>query len=197
MALPVVYAVRHGETEWSISGQHTGVTDIPLTAHGEAVAHRLAERLRGLKFAAVFTSPLQRARKTCELAGFGAQAEVLPDAIEWNYGKYEGVKTVDIHRERPDWDLFRDGCPDGENAAMIGARADRVIARARAVNGDAIIFSSSHFLRVLAARWIELDPSGGRRFVLSTAAVSIFGYEHNKLTEPVIQLWNDAKHTQD
>jgi probable phosphoglycerate mutase len=197
MALPVVYAVRHGETEWSISGQHTGVTDIPLTEHGVAVAHRLAERLRGLKFAAVFTSPLQRARKTCELAGFGAQAEVLPDAIEWNYGKYEGVKTVDIHRERPDWDLFRDGCPDGENAAMVGARADRVIARARAVNGDVIIFSSSHFLRVLAARWIELDPSGARHFVLSTAAVSIFGYEHSKLTEPVIQLWNDAKHTED
>ena len=197
MALPVVYTVRHGETEWSISGQHTGVTDIALTEHGEAVAHRLAERLRGLKFAAVFTSPLQRARRTCELAGFGAQAEVLADAIEWNYGKYEGVKTVDIHRERPDWDLFRDGCPDGENAAMIGARADRVIARIRAVNGDAIVFSSSHFLRVFAARWIGLPPTGGSHFVLSTAAVNMFGYEHNKLTEPVIQLWNDAKHTQD
>jgi broad specificity phosphatase PhoE len=196
MAIPVVYTVRHGETEWSISGQHTGVTDIPLTAHGEEVAHRLAERLKGLKFAAVFTSPLQRARRTCELAGFGAQAEVLSDAIEWNYGKYEGVKTHDIHKERPDWNLFRDGCPEGEDAAAVGARADRVIARIRAVNGDAIVFSSSHFLRVFAARWIGLPPTGGAHFVLSTAAVNMFSYEHNSLDEPVIRLWNDARHTE-
>ena len=196
MAVPVVYTVRHGETEWSISGQHTGVTDIPLTAHGEEVAHRLAERLKGLKFAAVFTSPLQRARKTCDLAGFGAQAEVLSDAIEWNYGKYEGVKTVDIEKERPGWNLFRDGCPGGEDAAAIGARADRVIARIRAVKGDVIVFSSSHFLRVFAARWIGMPPNGGAHFVLSTAAVNMFSYEHHSLDEPVIRLWNDARHTE-
>ena len=192
MALPVVYAVRHGETEWSLSGQHTGVTDIPLTAHGEADAGKLADRLRGLKFAAVFTSPLQRARKTCELAGFGAQAEVLSDAIEWNYGKYEGVKTHEIHKEQPDWNLFRDGCPDGETADMVAARADRVIARIRALNGDAIVFSSSHFLRVFAARWIGLPPTGGAHFILGTTGVNIFGYEHNNLAEPVIRVWNDT-----
>jgi broad specificity phosphatase PhoE len=195
--LPRLFLARHGDTAWTESRQHTGRTDLALNEAGEARARQIGEKLRRYSFAAVFTSPLQRARRTCELAGFGAQAEVLADAIEWNYGKYEGVKTVDIHRERPDWDLFRDGCPDGENAAMIGARADRVIARIRAVNGDAIVFSSSHFLRVFAARWIGLPPTGGSHFVLSTAAVNMFGYEHNKLTEPVIQLWNDAKHTQD
>ena len=194
MALPVVYAVRHGETEWSLSGQHTGVTDIPLTAHGEADARKLSARLGGLKFAAVFTSPLQRARKTCELAGFGAQAEVLSDAIEWNYGKYEGVKTHDIHKEQPDWNLFRDGCPEGETADMVGARADRVIARIRAINGDVIVFSSSHFLRVFAARWIGFPPTGGAHFILGTTGVNVFGYEHNNLAEPVIRMWNDTRH---
>ncbi len=195
MPLPVVYAVRHGETEWSLSGQHTGVTDIALTEHGERDAARLGERLRGLTVAAVFTSPLQRARRTCELAGFGGQVEILADAIEWNYGDYEGVRTPDIQRDRPGWDLFRDGCPGGETAAQIGARADRVIARIRAIEGDVVLFSSAHFLRVLAARWLGLEPEGGRHFILGTAAVSIFGYEHNNLAEPVIRLWNDTSHT--
>ena len=194
MAVPVVYAVRHGETEWSLSGQHTGITDLPMTERGERDAARLAERLRGLNFAQVFTSPLRRARRTCELAGFGEGAEILPDAIEWNYGDYEGVRTVEIQRERPGWDLFRDGCPGGESAAEIGARADRVIARLRGVEGDALLFSSAHFLRVLAARWLGLDPTGGRHFILGTAAVSVLGYEHNNLAEPIIRLWNDTRH---
>ena len=194
MAVPVVYAVRHGETEWSLSGQHTGVTDIPLTPQGERDAARLGERLSGLVFARVFTSPLQRARRTCELAGFGAEAEILGDAIEWNYGDYEGVRTADIHRDRPGWDLFRDGCPGGEAAAEIGARADRVIARIRASDGDVMLFSSAHFLRVFAARWLGLEPTGGRHFILGTAAVNILGYEHNNLAEPIIRLWNDTGH---
>jgi probable phosphoglycerate mutase len=194
MALPIVYAARHGETEWSLSGQHTGVSDIPLTAHGESDALKLGERLRTLTIAKVFTSPLIRARRTCELAGFGAQAEVLPELIEWNYGAYEGVKTHDIHKERPGWDLFRDGCPDGETAAQVGARADRAIAKIRAVNGNVLIFSSSHILRVFGARWIGLDPSNGSHFVLSTTALNVLGYEHENLAEPVIRTWNDVSH---
>ena len=194
MALPVVYVARPGETEWSLSGQHTGVTDLPLTEHGERDAGKLGERLKGITFAKVFSSPLQRARRTCELAGFGGQAEVLPEAIEWNYGAYEGVRTHDIHRERPGWDLFRDGCPDGETAALVGARADRVIGRMRAVEGNVILFSSSHFLRVFAARWLGLDPAYGRHFVLGTTALSTLGYEHDNLAEPVIRIWNDTRH---
>jgi broad specificity phosphatase PhoE len=194
MALPLVYVVRHGETEWSLSGQHTGVSDIPLTENGEHAARRLGSRLSGMNFARVFTSPLMRARRTCELAGFGDRADILNDATEWNYGRYEGVRTPDIHRERPGWDLFRDGCPDGETAALVGARADRVIAAIRAIEGDALLFSSSYFLRVLAARWLGLEPIGGRHFMLDTAALSIFGYEHNNRDEPVIRVWNDTRH---
>jgi probable phosphoglycerate mutase len=194
MALPIVYAARHGETEWSLSGQHTGVSDIPLTVHGESDALKLGERLRTLTIAKVFTSPLQRARRTCELAGFGDQAEVLPELIEWNYGDYEGVKTHDIHKERPGWDLFRDGCPNGEAAPQVGARADQVIAKIRAVDGNVLVFSSSHILRVLAARWIGLPPNGGSHFVLSTTALSVFGYEHENMAEPVIRVWNDVAH---
>lgn len=194
MALPLIYVARHGETEWSLSGQHTGVTDIALTENGEEAARRLGNRFRGMHFAQVFTSPLWRAKRTCELAGFGDRADILHDAMEWNYGRYEGVRTVDIHEERPGWDLFRDGCPEGETAAMVGARADRVIAAMRAAGGDVLLFSSSHFLRVLAARWLGLGATGGRHFVLDTAALSIFGYEHNNLDEPVIRVWNDTRH---
>lgn len=194
MAIPTVYAARHGETEWSLSGQHTGITDLPLTENGERDAGKLGLRLRGLSVAKVFTSPLQRARRTCELAGFGAQAEILPELMEWNYGEYEGVRTRDIHRERPGWDLFRDGCPGGETAAHVGARADRAVEIIRRIEGDVLLFSSSHFLRVLAARWLGLDPTGGRHFVLSTTALSAFGYEHNNLAEPVIHMWNDVRH---
>jgi broad specificity phosphatase PhoE len=196
MALPTVYAARHGETEWSLSGQHTGVTDLPLTEHGEREARQLGERLRRLAFARVFTSPLQRARRSCELAGFGAQAEVLPDLIEWNYGQYEGVRTHDIHRQRPGWDLFRDGCPGGETAALVGARADRVVGLIRGIAGDVLLFSSAHFLRVLAARWIGLEPIGGRHFVLGTAALSAFGYEHEDRAQPVIRMWNEVRRSE-
>ncbi len=189
--LPVLYLARHGETAWSLSGQHTGRTDLPLTPHGEAAARALGERLRGRSFAKVLTSPSQRARRTCDLAGFGGGAETEPDLAEWDYGDYEGRRTVEIHAERPDWQLFRDGCPGGETAAQIGARADRVIARIRAVGADVLAVSSAHILRVLGARWLGLEPEGGRLLLLGTASLSLLGYEHN-LDEPVIRLWNDT-----
>jgi broad specificity phosphatase PhoE len=192
-ALPIVYLARHGETAWTLTGQHTGLTDLPLTERGERNARRLEERLRGVTFAKVFTSPLQRAMRTCELAGFGSVAEIDRDLLEWNYGKYEGRLTTDIHRERPDWQLFRDGCPGGESPNEVGTRADRVVKRSRAVGGDVLLFSSGHFLRVFAARWLGLDAAFGRYFVLSTASVSALGYEHN-VSEPVIRLWDDTRH---
>jgi broad specificity phosphatase PhoE len=189
--LPVLYLARHGETAWTLSGQHTGLTDLPLTERGEQDARRLGERLRGLTFARVLTSPLQRAARTCELAGFGSAAEVDRDLTEWNYGRYEGRTGAEIHAERPDWQLFRDGCPGGETAVQVGARADRVISRVRAVQGDILLFSSAHVLRVLAARWLGLEPGAGRYFLLSTASLSALGYEHNR-SQPVIRLWDDA-----
>jgi len=192
-ALPVVYLARHGETAWSLSGQHTGRTDLPLTEGGERNARALGVRLRGLVFAKVFTSPLQRAAHTCDLAGFGNAAERDPDLMEWDYGEYEGRRTAEIHVERPDWQLFRDGCPGGESPAGIGARADRVVRQVRAVAGDVLLFSSGHFLRVLAARWLGLESAGGRYLLLGTAALCILGYEHN-LSEPAIRLWNDTHH---
>jgi broad specificity phosphatase PhoE len=189
--LPVVYLARHGETGWTISRQHTGLTDLPLTAQGEAEAVRLGERLKGLTFAAVLTSPLRRAFRTCELAGFGSVAEIEPDLVEWNYGAYEGRTSADIHAERPDWELFRDGCPGGESPDQIGARADRVIRRVRAIEGNTLLFSSGHILRVFAARWLGLVPGAGRHFLLGTASLSALGYEHNR-AEPVIRLWNES-----
>ena len=191
--LPVVYLARHGETAWSISGQHTGLTDLPLTDRGESTARRLGERLKELRFDRVFTSPLQRAVRTCELAGFGARAEVDRHLLEWNYGEYEGRRTKDIHAERPDWDLFRDGCPGGESPQQIGARADRVVSSIRELRGNVLIFSSGHILRVITARWLGLEPAGGKYFLLSTASLSALGYEHN-ISKPVIQLWNDTNH---
>jgi len=152
--------------------------------------------LLGLKFARVFTSPLQRAHRTCELAGFGAVAETDRDLVEWDYGDYEGRTSADIHNERPEWQLFRDGCPNGESPTQVGARADRVVARARAVRGDVLIFSSGHFLRVLAARWLGLEAAGGRYFVLGTASLSALGYEHD-LSQPVIRLWDETRHAGD
>ncbi len=191
--LPVVYLARHGETAWSLSGQHTGLTDLPLTYRGERNARRLGQQLMGRSFARVFTSPLRRASDTCELAGFGAQADVDRDLLEWNYGQYEGRRTAEIHADRPDWQLFRDGCPGGESPAEVGARADRVVSRVRAVEGDVLIFSSGHFIRVLTARWLGLEPQAGRYFLLSTASLSTLSYEHN-LSQPVIQLWKDTHH---
>ena len=191
--LPIVYLARHGETAWTLTGQHTGLTDLPLTERGERNARRLEERLRGVTFANVFTSPLQRATRTCELAGFGAVAEIDRDLLEWNYGEYEGRLTTDIHKERPDWQLFRDGCPGGESPNEVGARADRAVKRMRGVKGDVLLFSSGHFLRVFAARWLGLDAAFGRYFLLSTASLSALGYEHN-LSAPVIRLWDDTRH---
>jgi len=192
-ALPVIWLARHGETAWSLSGQHTGLTDPPLTERGERNARQLGERLQGLKFAKVFTSPLRRAARTCDLAGFGAAAEVDRDLLEWNYGDYEGRTSADIHSERPDWQLFRDGCPGGELPSQVGARADRVVNRVRAIEGDVLIFSSGHFLRVLAARWLGLEAAGGRHFLLGTASLSALGYEHD-LSQPVIRLWDETRH---
>lgn len=191
--LPVIYLARHGETAWSLTGQHTGLTDLPLTERGEQNARALGERLVALNFGKVFTSPLQRAARTCELAGFGAVAEVDRDLLEWNYGQYEGRRTAEIHAERPEWQLFRDGCPGGESADQVGARADRVVGRMRAVEGEVLLFSSGHFLRVLAARWLGLEPAAGRFFLLSTASLSALGYEHNR-SQPVIRLWDDTRH---
>jgi len=185
--------LRHGETGWSLAGQHTGRTDIPLTACGECQARSLAQRLAEAVFARVLTSPLSRALRTCELAGFGGQAEIDADLQEWDYGQYEGQRTADIRQERPGWDLFRDGCPGGELVEVVGARADRVMARLRGTEGNVLVFSHGHGLRVLAARWLGLPAGAARHFVLSTAALSILGYEHTR-DEPAIRLWNDDRH---
>src|SRR5438477_5857102 len=168
--LPVLYLARHGETAWSLTGQHTGLTDLPLTERGERNARQLGQRLSGLAFAKVFTSPLQRALRTCELAGFAAIAEVDRDLLEWNYGDYEGRRTAEILVERPDWQLFRDGCPGGESPSQVGARADRLVHRMRAIEGDVLLFSSGHFLRMLAVRWLGLEPAAGGFLLLSTAS---------------------------
>lgn len=192
--LPVIYVARHGDTAWTISGQHTGVTDLPLIPSGEVNAARLGERLKGMKFAKVFTSPLRRALRTSELAGFGAVAETYADLVEWNYGQYEGRRSQEILAERPDWDLFRDGCPGGESPAEISERADRVVKRIRLVPGDVLLFSSAHFIRVLASRWLALAPeSMGKYLLLSPSSLSALSYEHN-LSQPVIRLWNDDHH---
>jgi broad specificity phosphatase PhoE len=191
--LPIIYLARHGETAWSLSGQHTGLTDLPLTARGEENAQRLGKRLAGLSFSKVFTSPLQRARRTCELAGFGKVAEVDNNLLEWNYGDYEGRRTAEIHAERPDWQLFRDGCPGGESPGQIGARADKVVDRVRPIQGNVLLFSSGHFLRVFASRWLGLEPATGRFLVLGTASLSMLGYENN-LSQPAIRLWDDTNH---
>jgi broad specificity phosphatase PhoE len=187
--LPQITLVRHGETAWSRSGQHTGRSDIPLTPAGEDAARALAPRLAKNSYAAVWSSPSSRAVTTCALAGFGAGRVIEPDLAEWDYGTYEGRTTKDILTERPGWRLFRDGCPGGEDAADVGARADRVIARIRALDADLILFSSAHVLRVLAARWIGLPPEGGALLVLGTASVSVLGYEHDR-SEPVLRGWN-------
>lgn len=191
--LPLIYLARHGETAWTVSGQHTGLSDIPLTMRGEQNARRLGDRLKGLIFAKIFASPLKRVRQTCELAGYGRLAETDPDLTEWHYGEYEGLTTAQIREKRPDWQLFRDGCPGGESLDEVAARADRVIARVRAVACTVLLFSSGHFLRVLGARWIGLDPSAGRLLFLGTATLSSLGYEHG-LEQPVLRLWNDSRH---
>jgi broad specificity phosphatase PhoE len=191
--LPIIYLARHGQTEWSKSGQHTGLTDIPLLPEGEYDAARLGARLRKIQFAAVWTSPLVRAARTCELAGFGGVAKVDPDLVEWNYGEYEGLTNAQIQERYKGWRVFEHGCPGGETPEQVAARADRVLARARAAGGNVLLFSSGHFTRMLGARWIGLPPVSGELFTLATASLSGLGYEHN-LNEPVIQLWNDVSH---
>jgi probable phosphoglycerate mutase len=193
--LPAIYLARHGETAWSLTGRHTGLTDLPLTERGERNAQRLGKRLAGLSFAKVFTSPLRRATRTCEMAGFGTVAEADPSLVEWNYGDYEGLQTAQILAQRPDWQLFRDGCPNGESPSQVGARADRVLTGLREIQGDVLIFSSGHFLRVLAARWLALEPAGGRFFMLRTASLSSLGYENDKC-QPVIRFWDDTRHAE-
>jgi probable phosphoglycerate mutase len=194
--LPIIYVARHGETAWTITGQHTGRTDLTLTERGERNARRLGERLKALAFASVWTSPLQRAMRTCELAGFGGIAQVDPDLVEWNYGQYEGRRTAEIRAQRPDWELFRDGAPGGESPQEVSARADRVVRRVRAAGGDVLVFSSGHFIRVLATRWLGLEPTPNCKFfMLSTASLSALGYEHD-LSRPVIRLWNETRHVE-
>jgi broad specificity phosphatase PhoE len=191
--LPDVYLARHGETAWTISRRHTGLTDLPLTERGVRNARSLGERLKGMTFSQVFTSPLQRAHHTCELAGFGNAAVVDPDLVEWNYGDYEGLTTAEIVQKRPGWHIFSDGCPGGESVAEASARADRLVRKLRAFDGEVLLFSSSHILRVLTARWLGLETIAGRYFYLGTATLSALGYDHTN-EEPVIRLWNDARH---
>jgi broad specificity phosphatase PhoE len=191
--LAVHHLARHGETAWSLSGQHTGLTDLPLTPVGEHHAALLGKRLRGIAHREIWTSPLQRARKTCELAGLSGNAQTDADLVEWNYGAYEGRRSAEIHVERPQWNIFRDGCPGGESPEDVLARAQRVVGRLRATSGNVIIFSSGHFLRVLGACWLGLEATAARFGILGTASLSALGYEHDA-SEPVIRLWNDTSH---
>jgi len=193
--LPEIHIVRHGATAWTESGQHTGLSDIPLTEQGERQALQLGKYLHG-RYDHVFSSPLQRARRTCELAGFASRARIDPDLVEWNYGEYDGLTRAQILKRHPGWQVFRDGCPGGESVKEVGARADRVIGRLRALNANVLLFSSGHFMRVFAARWLDLDPSCGRLFLLSTTTLSVLGYQHTT-DEPVIRLWNDVRPGED
>ena len=182
-----VFAIRHGETAWSLSGQHTGTTDIPLTDNGRRLAARIGPVLGREVFALVFTSPLQRARETCELAGLGARAVLDPDLVEWNYGQYEGLTPKQINEKAPGWLIFRDGCPGGETPAQVGTRADRIIARARAAPGDVALFAHGHVLRVLVARWLGLSPAAGQHFLLDTGTLNVLGYYREV---PAVKVWN-------
>ena len=187
MPIQQVYLIRHGETEWSLSGQHTGVTDIPLTENGRNLARLLAPVLANESFALVLTSPLERARATCELAGLGPQAEVDRDLMEWNYGEYEGLTPKQIHAKAPGWLLFRDGCPGGESPEQVGVRIDRIIARTRAVEGNVALFAHGHVFRVFAARWLGLPPTAGGHFLLDTATLSVLSYYRDI---PAVKRWN-------
>ena len=190
LEMPKLFITRHGDTAWTESHQRTGRTDIPLNQSGEERARQIGERLRRYSFTCVLTSPLQRASRTCELAGFGAVAKVDPDLVEWDYGRFEGMLTKNILKERPGWELFRDGCPGGESPEDVAARADRFIARVRGIQGDVLAFSSGHIIRMIAARWLGLPPAAGRFFYCRPASVGVLGYEHKKRDEPIIGLWN-------
>jgi len=190
--LPRLFLARHGDTAWTESRQHTGRTDLPLTQAGEDQARELGERLRRFTFASVFTSPLQRASKTCLLTGFGADATAAPDLVEWDYGRYEGWLTGDIVKQQPGWELFRDGCPEGETPEDVATRADRFIDRVQSLEGDVLAFSSGHIIRMIAARWLGLPPDAGRFFFCRTASVGILGFEHGRRDEPILVLWNQV-----
>jgi broad specificity phosphatase PhoE len=192
-SLPLIHLARHGETEWSRTGQHTGRTDLPLTEAGVAAARALGARLKGLRVSRVLVSPLMRARQTCELAGFRDVAELDSDLLEWDYGSYEGRRTEEIWSERPGWELFRDGSPGGESTQDITRRADRLVARLQALDAPALLFSSGHILRALAVRWLGLPLSIGAQFQLGTASLSRLGYGHDR-SERAIHLWNDTSH---
>jgi probable phosphoglycerate mutase len=194
--LPQVYLARHGETPWTITAQHTGSTDLPLTPKGERNASQLRGRLAGVAFEEVWTSPLQRAKRTCELAGFGSRNTVVEDLTEWNYGDYEGLTREEIQARSPGWNLFRDGCPNGETLADVTSRVQRVIDRIRQQKGDRLLFAHKHFLQVFAACWLGLPPATGHQFFLGTAALSIVGYHHGE-SDSVIRLWNDRSHLTD
>ncbi len=187
-----LYLVRHGETEWSLSGQHTGRADIPLTPHGEDAARKAGERLREVPFAHVLTSPLQRAQRTCSLADLTPTPEIEPDLAEWDNGEDEGRTHAQIIESRPNWNLFRDGSPGGETPAQVSSRADRLIARLRELDGNVALFSHGHFGRVLGARWIGLPVEQAQHFLFSTAAISILSYEHDRTDSPALALWNSG-----
>jgi broad specificity phosphatase PhoE len=191
-----IYLIRHGETAWSLTGQHTGRTDLALTAHGEAQARGLARRLQHLNFKHVLSSPLRRARRTCELAGFAASAVLDPNLLEWNYGDYEGRTLAEIRSMRPGWELFRDGCPGGESVAQMTERVDQVVSRLRMLEGSVAIFSSGHVLRVLGARWVGAAASLGRGLALDPACICVLGYDHHG-ADPVVHLWNEPQHDLD
>jgi broad specificity phosphatase PhoE len=182
-----VFAIRHGETAWSLSGQHTGTTDLPLTDSGRRLAERMRPVLATKTFELVLCSPMHRARETCELAGFGNKVVMDPDLLEWNYGEYEGLTPKQIQEIAPGWLIFRDGCPGGETPAHVGARVDRVIARSRAVPGDTVLFAHGHVLRVFVARWIGLSPGGGQHFLLNTGTLCVLSYYHEM---PAVRIWN-------
>ncbi|MDR4482298.1 MAG: histidine phosphatase family protein [Nitrospirales bacterium] len=182
-----VYVIRHGETEWSLSGQHTGTTDLPLTENGRKLARLLQPMLANHSIARILTSPLQRARETCQLAGFGEKAEVDTNLVEWNYGEYEGITTKQIHDKRPGWVIFTDGCPGGETPEEVGARADRIITKARTTGGNVALFAHGHILRVLVARWLGLPASGGRYFLLHTGTLNVLSYYRGI---PAVKIWN-------
>ena len=187
MSIQRVFLIRHGETEWSLSGQHTGMTDIPLTENGRTMPRLLAPILAKVTFARIFTSPLKRARETCELAGLGERAEIDHDLVEWNYGDYEGLTTKEIHAKTPDWMLFRDGCPGGDGPEDVARRVDSVIGRVRAVEGDVALFAHGHVFRVFVARWIGLQATAGCHFILDTATVGVLSYYRDV---PAIKRWN-------
>jgi probable phosphoglycerate mutase len=197
LEMPKLFLARHGDTAWTDSHQRTGRTDIALNEAGEARARQLGDRLRRFSFTRVFTSPLQRAAKTCELAGFGAAACVDPDLVEWDYGQFEGMLTKNILKQRPGWELFRDGCPGGESPEDVTGRADRFIAQVRRLEGDVLAFSSGHIIRMIAARWLGLPPASGRFFYCRPASVGVLGFEHKNRDEPILVVWNQVVQPRD